>query len=70
MWWASEHPITIMSSMYRNAVPAGIPLNAMAIILANEFGLTFKPNGTTFHLKLPSVVEKLVMSRDSSVIGI
>lgn len=60
----------MISSMYRNAVPAGMPLKAMAIILEKELGLTLRPNGTTFQRKLPRTVEKLVISRDYSLIGI
>lgn len=63
-WCCSVLPMTIISSIYKNALPGGSPENAIFIILLNEFGDTFRPNGSTFHLNEPSSVENDVKSLD------
>lgn len=59
-----------MSSNYKKQVAGFNPLKAMAIILANELGATFKPNGSTLYWKLPSGVLNDVYFLDSSSNGI
>lgn len=47
----SEHPMTIRSSIYKNAWEGSIPENAVVIILWKGLGAIFKPYGNAWSVK-------------------